>query len=64
MQRHITKYLQHWLKDVRRQPLILRGARQVGKTWSVRNFAKQSERQLFEINFELDGSGQAKIDSG
>ena len=52
MQRHISIYLQDWLKEVRRQPLVLRGARQVGKTWAVRNFAELTGRELFEINFE------------
>ncbi len=35
-----------------RKPLILRGARQVGKTWLVREAAMRSGRRLVELNFE------------
>ena len=35
-----------------RQPLVIRGARQVGKTWLVRHFANICELELIELNFE------------
>jgi len=38
----------------RRRPLVLRGARQVGKTWLVRDAARQANRTLVELNFERD----------
>jgi predicted AAA+ superfamily ATPase len=34
--------------------MILRGARQVGKTWLVRDAARQANRELVELNFERD----------
>jgi uncharacterized protein len=37
-----------------RKPLLMLGARQVGKTSLVRAFAKESNLELFECNFELD----------
>ena len=37
-----------------RLPLVLRGARQVGKTWLVRDLAARSGRDLVELNFERD----------
>lgn len=40
MDRLITQKLLDWKKDPFRKPLILRGARQVGKTWSVTQFGK------------------------
>ncbi|MBA4387087.1 MAG: nuclease [Verrucomicrobia bacterium] len=40
MIRNITKQLLAWKTQVRRKPLILRGARQVGKTWSVNDLGK------------------------
>jgi predicted AAA+ superfamily ATPase len=40
MQRNITQQLLAWKTHARRKPLILRGARQVGKTWSVNDFGK------------------------
>ncbi|MCX6879706.1 MAG: hypothetical protein NTW21_38770 [Verrucomicrobia bacterium] len=41
MRRNVTVQLLAWKAQVRRKPLILRGARQVGKTWSVVDFGKQ-----------------------
>ena len=52
MDRLILPILRDWLTEPGRKPLILRGARQVGKTWMVRELAKQSRRDLIEINFE------------
>lgn len=54
MYRKITTDLDRWFKQADRKPLIIRGARQVGKTWIVRDFAKQSNLKLLEINFERD----------
>lgn len=36
MKRAHTLYLNNWLNEKDRKPLVLRGARQVGKTWLVR----------------------------
>jgi predicted AAA+ superfamily ATPase len=41
-----------WLKNPRRKPLIIRGARQVGKTWLVRELARSQKRRLVELNLE------------
>lgn len=54
MKRHIFPQLRSWLADERRKPLILRGARQVGKTWLVRALARESGLSLLEVNFERD----------
>ncbi|TVR12844.1 MAG: DUF4143 domain-containing protein [Planctomycetota bacterium] len=54
MQRSATADLAHWIQHPQRRPLVLRGARQVGKTWLVRHLAKASGRELIEINFERD----------
>jgi predicted AAA+ superfamily ATPase len=50
--RYIDEKLKVWFDNPRRKPLILRGARQVGKTFSVRAFARKQGLQLVEINFE------------
>jgi predicted AAA+ superfamily ATPase len=42
----------NWLKKKNRKPMVLRGARQVGKTWLVRDFAKRQKLKLVELNFE------------
>jgi len=44
--------LDEWSSRKGRKPLILRGARQVGKTWLVREFAKQRFENCVEINFD------------
>jgi predicted AAA+ superfamily ATPase len=52
MERTHLLFLNDWLIDSDRKPLIIRGARQVGKTWIVRHFAQLAEKKLIELNFE------------
>lgn len=52
-QRDIEQELQRWKDDHDRHPLIIRGARQVGKSSLVRNFSKQF-RYFVEVNFEQE----------
>jgi len=52
MQRHRALFLENWLESTDRKPLVIRGARQVGKTWLVRYLAKSKKKKLIEINFE------------
>lgn len=52
MKRHAVQYLSEWFYRKNRKPLILRGARQVGKTTLIRLFAKQENLQLIEVNME------------
>lgn len=54
MKRQIMPYLCHWIKNPSRKPLIIRGARQVGKTWVVRHLAEITGKQLIELNFEKE----------
>ncbi len=54
MKRAVYQDLTAWLADARRKPLILRGARQVGKTWLVRELAREQNLALLELNFERD----------
>jgi len=51
--RKIDNDLSLWVKESKRKPLLLRGARQVGKSSTVRNLAKQFDYFL-EVNFEKD----------
>lgn len=51
MERHIFKHLKDWAADPKRKVLLLRGARQVGKTYAARVLGKDFEN-FFEINFE------------
>lgn len=49
--RTIDKYLKDWAQKTDRKPMLLRGARQVGKSTAVRNLGK-SFGNFVEINFE------------
>lgn len=52
--RKIDTKLHEWKESSRRKPLLLRGARQIGKSSSVRNLGK-SFKYFIEVNFELQG---------
>jgi len=52
MKRSVSVFLDAWVKDQNRKPLVLRGARQVGKTWLVRDLAQRHGRKLVELNME------------
>lgn len=58
------KQLLDWLQHPKRKPLILRGARQVGKSTLVRNFSQKQKLTLAEVNLErhprLDAVFQTK----
>src|SRR5947208_866336 len=56
MERTLLSYLGTWQNSTDRKPLVIRGARQVGKTWLVRHFAEKSEKRLVELNFEKQPS--------
>ena len=51
--RKIDADLTNWSKKNNRKSLILRGARQVGKTTAVRNFAKQFDNYI-ELNLDIE----------
>jgi len=52
MKRTSSLELSTWIESDGRKPLIVRGARQVGKTWLVRYLAEARGLDLVEINFE------------
>lgn len=51
LKRKIDKYLTDWKNRPDRKPLIIKGARQIGKTCSVEWFASQNYASVIEINF-------------
>lgn len=53
MKRLIDQYLLEWKDSSYRKPVLLRGARQVGKTFAIRQLGKNFEH-FIEINFETD----------
>lgn len=54
MKRHIYTQLIHWKNKKDRKPLILKGARQVGKTYLLKQFGKEAFPKCHYINFEED----------
>ena len=52
MQRTIMKDLISWKNSTRRKPLILRGARQVGKTWILKEFGESQFSDLAYVHLE------------
>lgn len=52
MERLASSDLQSWWKKSKRKPLVIRGARQVGKSTLVRNFCRAQKIHLYEINLE------------
>ncbi len=53
MKRTLQNQLLSWRKSATRKPLILKGARQVGKSWLVREFGKEYDDYV-EVNFEFN----------
>jgi len=52
MKRELYKGLLKWKNGKNRKPLVLQGARQVGKTYLVKQFAQQEYDQFIHLNFE------------
>ena len=52
MKRFFIEYLNGWRERKSRKPLIIRGARQVGKTYIVDQFAENNYKEYVKINFE------------
>ncbi len=53
MERALFKQLENWQKRQEHLPLLMRGARQVGKTFLVEQFGKRCFENTVSINFEL-----------
>lgn len=54
MKRKIDQELRKWKDSSTRIPLIVRGARQVGKSYSIESFGKKEFDKLIVVNFELN----------
>lgn len=52
MERLLFSQLVKWKDKKKRKPLIIQGARQVGKTWLMKEFGKRCFEQVVYINFE------------
>jgi len=52
MKREVYSQLVNWKNDINKKPLVLRGARQVGKTWLLKEFGANEYRETIYVNFE------------
>ncbi len=64
MKRKIDAYLDNWKNDPERKPLIIKGSRQIGKTESIRHFAKANYYSVIEINFVEEPKYKMIIENG
>ena len=64
LKRKIDDYLIHWKENVERLPLIVKGARQIGKTASIEMFAEKNYQSVVEINFVLQKQYKSIFDEG
>lgn len=53
IERQLEQSLNRWCVDSKRKPLLLRGARQVGKSYLIESFSKKRFPHVITINFEL-----------
>ena len=58
MKRKLYNALIDWKNDPDRKPLVLEGARQVGKTWLLKEFGKNEYQNLVYVNFHDDPEAQ------
>lgn len=64
LKRKIDQYLIEWKSNAERKPLIVKGARQIGKTDAIKNFAKKNYENIVEINFALEAKYKTIFDNG
>ena len=64
LKRKTDKILLQWKNNPERLPLIVKGARQIGKTESVRLFGRKNYKNVIEINFILQKQYKSIFDDG
>ena len=64
LKRKIDRFLSEWKQNADRLPLIVKGARQVGKTASIRQFGGNNYQNVVEINFLLQKQYRDIFDDG
>lgn len=64
LRRKVDDYLVKWKNSDNKMPLIIKGARQIGKTESIRNFALNNYKSFIEINFALENRYDDIFDDG
>ncbi len=64
LKRKVDHYLKEWKLSQERKPLVIKGARQIGKTESIRQFAMEHYASFIEINFVEEPKYKTIISDG
>lgn len=64
LRRKIDRVLEEWKRTPGHKPLIVKGARQVGKTASIRQFARSHYDSVVEVNFVFQKAYRGIFDDG
>lgn len=64
LRRKIDDFLIKWKENKEKLPLIIKGARQIGKTKSIENFINKNYNNIIEINFVSDKEYKSIFDNG
>lgn len=64
LKRKIDNFLVEWKNNQYHMPLIIKGARQIGKTEAIEYFAKNNYKSVVEINFALQKQYKSIFDNG
>ncbi|MCW4083573.1 ATP-binding protein [Segatella copri] len=64
LRRKTDKFLKKWRENENRMPLIVKGARQIGKTASIMQFTNSNYKNVVAINFVLQQKYKAIFDEG
>lgn len=64
MYRAVIEDLRHWKQSINRKPLILQGARQVGKTYILKEFGRSEYTKTVHISFDRDEKARQFFNEG
>lgn len=64
LRRKIDNFLKEWKNRASHKPLIVKGARQIGKSFSIREFGRANYEEVIEINFILQPEYKAIFSEG
>lgn len=64
LKRKADIFLREWKNNSEKMPLIVKGARQIGKTQSIKHFAKNNYESVVDINFALQSQYKTIFDDG
>ena len=64
LKRKVDFFLSEWKKDPERKPLIIKGARQTGKTRSIEKYASENYKNVVYINFVLEKKYKTILSDG